>query len=130
MLVIRKQQIQNFIARDEAELVDVVRGAIRRASRSRVAAFDDDELRGMVRIGIERARSHGLAGVEDLAAFVAIMFEIAPRFDEQKDIREILQDTTFPIETRMEHIFTCLDEAPWIEAQKKYDDCFWFPGEE
>src|SRR5687767_11873113 len=127
MLVIRKEQIQEFIARDETELVEVICRTVREANGERANGYTDADLAAMVRIGIDRARSHGLTGAEHIAAFVAIMFEVAPRFDEQRDIKQILEDTNFPIETRIDNLFTCLDEVPWIEAQNNYEDSFWFP---
>lgn len=130
MLVIRKQQIQEFIARDETELVDVVCQAVREANGERVSRYADAELADMVEISIERARSFELTAAEDIASFVAIMFEIAPRFYEQPDIRKILDNSDFPPESRVEKLFTCLGETPWVEAQKMYDDSFWFPGED
>ncbi|MGB7210439.1 MAG: hypothetical protein WBD27_17430 [Pyrinomonadaceae bacterium] len=129
MLVIRRQQIQEFIARDEAELTDVVRDAIREANGDRVKDYANDDLNAMLRIGIERAKSHELACAEDIAYFVAIMFEVAPRFDEQTDIRKVLENTVFPSDIKLEQLFTCVDDAAWIEAGRLYEDSFWFPAE-
>ena len=78
MLVIRRSQLEEFIARDDAELVSVVRRAVRAANGSRVKVYTDQQLDAMVKIGIDRARSRGLEFAEDIAAFVAIMFEVAP----------------------------------------------------
>ena len=129
MLIIRKEQIQEFIARDDAALIDVVRQAIREANGERVADYDDGELNSMLRIGIDRAKSHGLTGAEDIAYFVAIMFEVAPRFDEQPDIRQVLENDEFSHEIRLKQIFTSVDDRAWIEAGRKYEDSFWFPAE-
>ena len=129
MLVIRKQQIQEFIARDETELTDVVREAVREANGDRVKDYGDDELNSMLKVGIGRAKSHGLTAAEDIAYFVAIMFEVAPRFDEQEDIRKVLEDTKFPLDIRLEQLFTCIDDIAWAEAGKNYEDSFWFPTE-
>ncbi len=128
MLVIRREQIQEFIARDETELTEVVREAIRKANGDRVKDYGDQNLDAMLRIGIERAKSHGLTCAEDIAYFVAIMFEVAPRFDEQTDIRKVLEDTKFPPDIRLEQLFTCVDDAAWIEAGRLYEDSFWFPA--
>ncbi|MEO8649390.1 MAG: hypothetical protein ABI539_09515 [Acidobacteriota bacterium] len=127
MLVIRKQQIQEFIARSENELIDVVREAIRKAVKERVHVYDDPQLNEMLKVGIARAKSHGLTAAEDIAGFVAIMFEVAPRFDEVAEIRAVLEDERFPPDLRFEQLFQRLSDEPWIEAGKKYDDTFWFP---
>ncbi len=128
MLVIRKQQMQAFIARDDTELKDVVRQAIRNANSDRVKDYDDNDLDEMLKIGIGRARSHDLTGAEDIAAFVSVMFEIAPRFDEQAEIREVLEDTQFPPDLRLEQLFMRVSDAAWSEAGELYDASFWFPA--
>jgi len=128
MLVIRKQQLQEFIAGNAGEFAEVVRTAIRKSNEERVKVYDDKELDAMLAIGIARAKSHGLTGAEDIAAFVAVMFEIAPRFDEQPEIREVLQDANFKPDDRLEQLFIRVPDAAWAEASKKYDDSFWFPA--
>ncbi len=128
MLVIRKQQIQEFIARDDAELTDVVREAIREANGDRIKDYGDADLDAMLKIGIDRARSHELTCAEDIAYFIAIMFEVAPRFDEQADIRKVLENTDFPLDIRLDQLFTSVDDAAWIEAGRLYEDSFWFPA--
>src|SRR5215210_2315447 len=96
MLIIREEQIQHFIAADEDQLVEAISQAIREANPERVADYDDKKLGKMVKIGIERAKSHELTRAQDIAAFVAVMFEIAPKFDEQEEIKAILNETMFP----------------------------------
>lgn len=126
MFVLKTAQIQHFIAADENELVDVIAKSIRLANGTRVASYDDKELGSMVKIGIARARTHGLTRAEAIAAFVAVMFEIAPRFDEQVEINEVLKDERFAPEVRLSQLFDRVTDAAWIEAQKKYEDSFWF----
>lgn len=126
MFIIKNKQIQHFIASDENQLASVIAGSIRLANGGRVASYSDKELASMVKIGIERARSHGLNRAEDIAAFVAIMFEVAPRFDEQNEIREVLADTKLTPEMRLSLLFDRVPEGAWINAQKKYEDSFWF----
>ena len=128
MLVIRKDQIQHFIAADDAQLAVVVAEAVRKANGERVAEYGDKELAAMVKIGIERARTHELTKAEDIAAYVAVMFEVAPRFDEQPDIRTLLNDASFSPEIRFYQLFERIQEKSWQEAEKRYDDSFWFGG--
>lgn len=127
MLVIKRSQIQEFIAADDAQLAAVVAEAVRVACAERVAGYDEAELQRMVRLGFERARSHELTAAEDIAAFVAIMFEVAPRFDEQEDIRQVLDDPAFPPSMRLYQIFDRASEEAWNEAGRRYEDSFWFP---
>jgi hypothetical protein len=127
MLVIRKEQLQHFIAADENELVAEVAKSVRGAVNERVSPYDDAQFQKMVKIGIDRARANKLTGAEDISAFVAVMFEVAPRFDEQKDIRAVLDNEKFPPEARFYQIFDFATDQAWAEAERRYDDSFWFP---
>ena len=128
MLIIREEQIQHFIAADEEQLVEVVSRAIREANPARVADYDDKKLGKMVKIGIERAKSHELTRGQDIAAFVAVMFEIAPKFDEQEEIKTILNETMFPADERFYQLFERVSDDVWEEAEKLYEDTYWFPA--
>jgi hypothetical protein len=125
-VIIRREQLEQFIARDDNELTGVVRQAVRAANGSRVEIYEDQQLDSMVKIGIERARSRGLRFAEDIAAFVAVMFEVAPRFDEQKDINAMLVDDLLPLNLRLELLFVRTMDPAWAEAEKNYEDSFWF----
>ena len=127
MLIIRRDQIQAFIASDEDELRSEVGKAVRYAVPERVTPYDDAELLRMVAIGIERARANKLTAAEDIAAFVAVMFAVAPRFDEQKEVREALDNEAFPIGERLVRVFDMAQPAAWLDAERRYDDSFWFP---
>jgi len=127
MLILRNEQLQRFIAEDDEQLARVVAGAVRAANGDRVAGYDDDELNAMAKIGIERARSHGLAAAEDIAAFVAVMFEVAPRFDEQPDIQKALDESPLPTHMKMVLFADSVTPDAWSEAERRYDDSFWFP---
>lgn len=127
MLIIRKEQIQSFIAKDDAELASEVSKAVRYALGDRVAPYDDQQLEKMVNIGIERARANKLTAAEDIAGFIAVMFEVAPRFDEQKEIRAALDNELLPIGDRWARLFEMTLDTSWTDAERRYDDSFWFP---
>jgi hypothetical protein len=130
MLIIRRDQIQSFIASDDAELIDEVARSVRYAVGDRVASYDDEQLYKMVAIGVERARSNKLTAAEDIAAFVAIMFEVAPRFDEQKEISAALDNEILPISDRLMRLSQMTLDQSWTDAERRYEDSFWFPDEE
>lgn len=125
-MIIRREQLEQFIARDDAELTAVVREAVRAANGTRVEIYEDPQLDAMVKIGIDRSRARGLEFAEDIAAFVAIMFEVAPRFDEQPDISAVLAADTLPPNLNLETLFGRAAEPAWVDAERKYEDSFWF----
>ena len=127
MLIIRNEQIQQFIASGEDELALMVARCVREANPERVSAYDDAALESMVKLGIERARSHELIAAEDIAAFVSVMFAVAPRFDEQPEIGQVLSDPQFPAGMRFYQIFDRVADEAWAKAEKKYENSFWLP---
>jgi hypothetical protein len=116
-----------MLAPGDDRLAEVVADAVREACAARVANYDDGELKRMVRLGFDRARSHGLTKAEDIAGFVAVMFEVAPRFDEQTEIRSLLDDPAFPPSMRFQLMFDRASENAWNDAGKLYEDSFWLP---
>lgn len=127
MLIIRKEQIQHFIAETDAELVELIAGIIRTSNQDRVADYGDETLAAMVRNGIERARTHDFERAEDIAAFVAVMFEISPAFDENREIKAILEDANFTVEERFKQLWGRTSDDVWNELESKYDARIWFP---
>ena len=126
MFVIRKEQIQHFIAKDDSELVELIVQAIREANSERVSDYEDKKLEEMVKIGIDRARSYDLERGEDIAAFVALMFEIAPNFDEQEEIKTILADTNYAPSERINQLWKRASDEAWEEAEQSYKADVWF----
>jgi hypothetical protein len=128
MLVIRKEQIQQFIAADEDELVLIAALGALTANPTRTTDYPYEKLKAMVETGVARARSHGLTAAEDIAAFVAVMFETSPQFDEQKDIKAVLEDANFEPGERFFQLFDRVSDEAWEEAEGLYDPEFWFPA--
>ncbi len=127
MLIIREQQIQHFIAENEAELIKLIVRIVREANAERTADYEDKTLEEMVKTGIERAKRYELKKAEDIAAFVAVMFEIAPNFDEQEQIKAVFADTNFPPSERFYQLFERVPDIDWEKAEKLYDANIWFP---
>jgi predicted small metal-binding protein len=129
MLVIREEQIQRFIANDEEELVKSIKQHIREENSEKIVVFSDEMFEEMVRTGIKRAKSHGFERAEDIAAFVAVMFEIAPNFDEQPEIKKILDDSNIPGEQKFERFWEQVSDESWKKAEANYDSDAWFPND-
>lgn len=127
MLIIREEQIQHFIAKDESELIKLIAGIIRAGNNKRVEGHSDETLEAMTRIGIERAKTYDFERAEDLAAFIAVMFEISPEFDRSEDIKNLLEDKNFAPAQRFEQIWGRVSEDAWAQAQETYNAAVWFP---
>ena len=128
MLVIRQEQIDALIKGSDEEFVEFLVGHVREEFPEKTAERDDETLRTMVKGGIKRAESHGFTSAEDITAFISIMFEIAPNFDEQAQIKAVLDDTKFPPEERIERLWSPLvTDENWEEAENNYNKNAWFP---
>lgn len=126
MLVIRDSQIQSFIAANDEDIFTIVAEAVKRANPKRISAASEERLESMVKIGIERAKSEGISRPEDIAAFVALMLEISPKFYRQPQIAAVLKDENFSIGERILQLDERVPEEAWAEAETAYDAEFWF----
>lgn len=128
MLVIRQEQIDALIKGTDEEWIEFLVRHVKEEFPDKTAEYDDETLRVMVRQGIERAEKHELTTAEDQTAFISIMFEIAPNFDEQPQIKAVLDDEQFAPEDRIERLWSPLvSEEDWEEAEKNYNEKAWFP---
>jgi exoribonuclease R len=127
MLIIRTEQIQHFIAKNDSELVKLIAEIMRSANNERIADYTNETLEAMISLGIERARTHKFDRAQDIAAFVAVMFEISPTFDENEEIKAVLDETDFPIEDRFEQLWERVPDETWKKIENEYDAKIWFP---
>lgn len=125
MLTIRRNQIDRWSEGDPARFVEQILAKVR--SQHPTFRQSDDMLRSSIRAGIARARKNGLRADRDVSAFVLIMFEVAPNFDQQPDIRRALDDASRSIEARWERLFTSEFDAAWRACDRAefYDPDAW-----
>jgi hypothetical protein len=92
-----------------------------------VRAISDEELLRRVSLGIARAESHGLTWDSSITAFVAMMFEVAPTFDEQPSISRVLKDESIPADRRLEALWERTSDEDWDEAEARASsaEAFW-----
>jgi hypothetical protein len=101
----------------EAAFVREVARHLREEHASRCEGIGGEELTRRVEIGIARARGHGLTWDASITAFVAIMFEVAPTFDEQPAIRRVLSDRRLSADRRIDALWDRTSEEDWDEAE-------------
>ncbi|MBK8979930.1 MAG: DUF4123 domain-containing protein [Planctomycetes bacterium] len=116
--VLQPHQVDAFAAVEPALLVEQVLTAVVAGDPALVESAGPGLLRRLVAGGIERARGHGLESVEDLAGFVAIQFEISPRFDDHPAIRAVLRDRRIAPDQRLERALK-LPEEVWEQAEQR-----------
>jgi hypothetical protein len=111
---------------EEAFVREVCRH-LRAEHAPRCEGLDDAELSRRARVGIARARIHDLEWDTSITAFVAIMFEVAPTFDEQPAIRRVLGDRRVSPSQRIDALWDRTTEEDWDEAERYGEraEAFW-----
>lgn len=127
MLTIGKQQLQDLKKSVEGAYARDVARYIRAEHPEAVQALSDEELLRRVSLGIARAGSHGLTWDSSITAFVAIMFEVAPTFDEQPAIARVLKDDSLPADERIDALWERTTDEDWDEAEAHapFAETFW-----
>jgi hypothetical protein len=118
MLNIRQEQIEAMLMHNEEKFIDFVVKHVQQECPDDIRGIDPVSLREMVINGLARARSYDLEKPQYLTAFVAIMFDISPNFDEQADIQRALRDKSVPIEQRFNAMIEGVPDKAWEEAEK------------
>ena len=127
MLIIRQEQIETIIKGSGEDFVNYLFGYVKGNHAEAVAERDNKTLREMIRGGIKRAESHQITKVEDTQNFIAKMFEIAPNFDEQDEIKAVLDDENIVSDKRVEQLRSPLiSDEIWEKAKSNYKEDAWF----
>ena len=125
MLVIRKAQMDVFQAHAEDDFVERLMKYLREEQDAETYELDDAELRRRVKIGIEKARSYDLTWEKPIVFFVQLMFDIAPNFDEQKNIRDVLEAPYEEPNEKMDDLLENTSDEDWEQASVLYDETVW-----
>lgn len=109
----------------DRDLAKVISWHLRNYHARSVQHLTKPLLEERVRLAIARARRWALGTISDLAGFAALMFELAPNFDEHPSFRRVLADPTIPPEAKMKRLSQVITDREWDEAQNQYDRGFW-----
>jgi len=128
MLVVRQEQFEKIIKHSEEDFVNYLLDYVQGNYAEAVAERNEATLRKMIRGGIKRAQSHQIERVEDTQNFIGKMFEVAPNFDEQPEIKAVLDDESLMPEKRLEKLESpVITPEIWEKARSDYDEKAWFP---
>ena len=113
-------------AMDAAYAREMVR-YLRAEHAEAVKGVADAELLRRVQIAIDRAKAYGMTWDATITGFVAIMFEVAPTFDEQPAIRRVLHDERLPADVRIDALWDRTTDEDWDEAERLAEgaEAFW-----
>lgn len=126
MVTIRRDQIAMFDQHAEAQFINRLMDFLRQTQPTAGPPVSDETLRKMTENGVRRARSHGLDWESSIAAFVSLMFQIAPNFDEHPAFRAVLEDPSLPANQRLLHLDQRVPPSAYVEAAQNYNMGAWF----
>lgn len=109
----------------ERDLIKVIYWHLRNHHAKVVQHLERDQLEHRVQVTVERGRRYGFQTISDLAGYSALMFELAPNFDEHPSFQRILADRETLPELKLRRLSQQISEKDWREALSQYDKLFW-----
>ena len=128
LLNLRDQQLRLCGEAIDRDLVKVIYWHMRNHHAKSVQFLEREMLEERIFMSIEKARRYHLGTVSDLAGFTALMFELAPNFDEHPSFRQVLEDPAVPPEVKMRRLSQQITDREWKEASRSYDRNYWIKG--
>ena len=95
-----------------------------------VAELLEETLDRLVRASIGKARAYEMKQESSISAFAALMFDVAPNFDEHRLCTVLLGDEEKPPDARIDDILTVLTEKNYESIRKDYNPRAWTAAEE
>jgi hypothetical protein len=125
LVQLRDSQLKLCSEAIDRDLVKVIYWHMRNHHSRPVQFLDRTGLEARVQIAIRQARRYGLGTISDLAGFAALMFELAPNFDQHPSFKRILEDHSITVDTKMKRLSLAIGDAEWNEAAASYDRDYW-----
>lgn len=125
LIQLRHAQLRQCTDAIDRDLIKVIYWHLRNHHPKCVQFLDKPTLQSRVHHCITKARQYRLGTVSDLAGFAALMFELAPNFDQHPSFKKILSDSALPAEAKMRKLSQVITDREWDEALRLYDKGFW-----
>jgi len=109
----------------EQELIEAVFDHICEHHAEQVAELKDDEILRRAQVAVARARRYGFQEEGSYAAFAALMFLVAPNFDDQPAIQSWLANSRLKPDERMKQLMRNTREEDWEAAGAASDPRAW-----
>jgi hypothetical protein len=119
MPVLRTKQITKFeqeLSRDPALRIELF---LQDNHADKWESIEPKERKLRVRAGMLRAERHGLTHPNDVLAYVMLMFEVAPDFDQRPRIRQLLEWSAQFTQGRITAVMDHTTPDDWVEAREK-----------
>lgn len=125
LLNLERSQLDECLRAIERDLVKVIYWHLRSYHSKAVQHLSREQLELRIEKTVDRGRRYGFQTISDLAGFSALMFELAPNFDEHPSFQRILKDPEMLPELKLRRLSQQISEKDWREALSRYDKQFW-----
>lgn len=125
LLDLGRSQLDHCSRAIERDLVKVIYWHLRNHHAKVIQHLTREELEARVNVTVARGRKYGFQTISDLAGYSALMFELAPNFDEHPAFKKILNDSSILPELKLRRLSQQISEKDWREALSLYDRLFW-----
>lgn len=122
---LRESQLKLCAEAIDRDLIKVLYWHLRNHHPRPVQFIDRHRLEARLKIAVGRARGYGLGTISDLAGYAALMFELAPNFDQHPSFRRVLEDPSVAGDTKMRRLSQVISDHEWNEAAASYDRDYW-----
>lgn len=130
MIRLTERQTKAHLLANPDALLSLAAEHVREEHGRLLAWIDQASVREMTANALIRGRKAGLTDPEDLCAFAALSWSIAPDFDEHPQIRRALQEVGGRPGPVMDDVLAGVSEAAWEEAAARYDETAWYSEDE
>ncbi len=125
LVQLRDSQLKLCAEAIDRDLVKVLYWHLRNHHSRPVQFIDRGHLEARLKVAIRRARHYGLGTISDLAGYAALMFELAPNFDQHPSFRSVLEDPSLSGDTKMRKLSQTISDQEWSQAAALYDREYW-----
>lgn len=125
LLTLRASQLEACADAIDRDLVKIIYWHLRNYHSRVVQHLPKVLLEQRIYFAILRARHYSLASISDIAGFTALMFELAPNFDEHPSFQRVLLDPELAPELKMKRLSQVITDREWDEALRLYDRTYW-----
>lgn len=132
MTMFQTEAEEGFVRRLSAHLLEHYAKSLVRTPdiEAAVEELSEETLHSLIRSSIDRARSYDISFESSIAAFSAVMFEVAPNFDKHRLSEVLLNDEEVDPNNRLDALLEVFTEKNWDSVRESYDINAWQPAAE
>ncbi len=130
MLKINPQQFEIFQQQAKCQFAQKLQHALADKYPHILPRFPDEIQLKIVINMIDRAKQWGIDWKSSLVIFAELMISIAPNFDQQTDIKRILESNPAQANQRIKAITESVSDSAWSQAEANSDDLPYFLSSE